>query len=289
MVGVDRTDTAVESDPPGAPDAAWSASLPGSFDGVAAAYARFRPGYPDGALGVALPAAPATVLDLAAGTGKLTEAARRRGLAVVAVEPLAGMRAELARLCPDATVLDGVAESIPLPDAAVDGTVVGQAFHWFDARPALDEMARVTRPGGSVALLWNRDDETDPLVAELQDALHGLGRPHGGATGGPAGRGSLGPDLSGPDDHRRRAPFVGHPLLSDPELTVVGWTWRGTVDDLLSLVHTYSYVIRASESARAGYDRTLRELVAAHRPGAAVIDLPVTCQVWRSTRRRNEG
>ncbi len=277
MVVVDAGDGIIGTD-----DVAWTASLPDSFDDVAAAYARYRPSYPAGALDVALPPAPATVLDLAAGTGKLTEAALRRGCAVVAVEPLAGMRAELARGCPDATVLDGVAESIPISDGSVDGTVVGQAFHWFDAGPALDEIARVTRSGGSVALLWNNDDEADPLVAELQAALHGLGRPRGGATG----RGSPGPDPRGSaDDDRRRPPFSDHPLLTNPELTLVRWTWRGSPEQLLGLVHTYSYVIRASESVRAAYDRTLRDRIARHRPGSAIVDIPVICQVWRSIRR----
>jgi SAM-dependent methyltransferase len=269
------------------PEDAGRGHLAGSFDAIAAAYARHRPDYPDAALDVALPAAPAAVLDVGAGTGKLTAAALRRGHDVIAVEPLGGMRAELARGCPSATVLAGVAESIPLPDAAVDAVVVGQAFHWFDGPAALDEIARVTRIGGSVALLWNNEDATDPLVVALYAELAPLGRPPRGATGlgdDPVDDAAVRIDGATPDDERR-PPFSGHPLLTEPELAAVRWTWRGTVDDLIGLTHTYSYVISAGDATRRRYDEAMRDPVVALRPGAKVIDVPVICRVWRLTRR----
>lgn len=116
------------------------------------------------------------VCDLAAGTGKLTVDLVARGAEVVAVEPVAGMRARLAadgRLA-GVEVHDGTAEAIPLPDASVDVVAVGQAFHWFDAPVALAECARVLRPGGLLALLWNVRDETVRwvrLLGELKDAV----------------------------------------------------------------------------------------------------------------------
>jgi len=113
-----------------------------SFDAGPGAYARFRPGYPPAAVRAALPGDARDVLDLGAGTGKLTESLLGRGLQVTAVEPLPGMLAELSRRFPQATAVPGSAEDIPLPDGAVDCVVVGQAFHWFDPDRALAEIAR---------------------------------------------------------------------------------------------------------------------------------------------------
>jgi len=144
-----------------------------SFGGQAAAYAQERPDYPDAAVEWALaPVAdrsPVKVLDLGAGTGKLTEVILRHRRDVVAVEPDAAMRAELRRTLPEATVLEGSAERIPLPDASVDAILVGQALHWFDLDRAIPEMARVLSSGGVVAGLWNMDDDRVPWVAGYKD------------------------------------------------------------------------------------------------------------------------
>ena len=95
------------------------------------------------------------VLDLAAGTGKLTRLLVPRFARVIAVEPLEGMRAVLERVVPEAESLDGTAEAIPLPDASVDAAFVAEAFHWFDAPAAARELARVIRPGGMLRLVFN--------------------------------------------------------------------------------------------------------------------------------------
>ena len=104
------------------------------------------------------------VLDLGAGTGKLTRLLLGTGAGVVAVEPDAAMR---ARLPAAADVLDGAAESVPLPDASIDAVTVAQAFHWFEPSAALAEIARVLRAGGGLGLVWNERDESVPWVAEL--------------------------------------------------------------------------------------------------------------------------
>ncbi|MEX2294045.1 MAG: methyltransferase domain-containing protein [Acidimicrobiales bacterium] len=141
------------------------------FEAGAAAYEIARPGYPDDAVGAVRDAGgvgPGTrVLDLAAGTGKLTRRLVELGAAVVAVEPVAAMRGQLALVLPDVDVVDGSAEEIPADDDSVDVVTVAQAFHWFDAPRALDEIARVLRPGGRLVLLWNERDETTPWVAEM--------------------------------------------------------------------------------------------------------------------------
>lgn len=145
------------TDPRVAPQAA-------RFGDVADRYERARPLYPQAAL-LELAArcglrSGTPVVDLGAGTGKLTRQVAALGADVVAVEPAAGMRRRLEAKVPDVPVLDGTAEDIPLPDASVEVVTAGQAFHWFDTRRALDEIARVLRPNGWLALLWNEQPES---------------------------------------------------------------------------------------------------------------------------------
>ena len=142
------------------------------FQSGAAAYEAARPGYPDEAMAVlrdAVGIGPGiAVLDLAAGTGKLTRRLVEMGATVHAVEPVSAMRAQLeSAVGAEAVVADGTAEEIPLADAAVDVVTVAQALHWFDAPVALAEIARVLRPGGRLAILWNERDEATPWVAEM--------------------------------------------------------------------------------------------------------------------------
>lgn len=139
----------------------------------AADYERARPSYPPGVvelLGRELDLRPGrTVLDLAAGTGKLTRLLVPSGAELVAVEPVAEMRAQLAAAVPGVRVLAGTAEAIPLPDGAVDAVTVAQAFHWFDGARALPELRRVLRPQGMLALVWNAwDEEEAPWLREVR-------------------------------------------------------------------------------------------------------------------------
>jgi ubiquinone/menaquinone biosynthesis C-methylase UbiE len=148
------------------------------FDQAAAAYERARPSYPQAAvawLAERLGLRPGRrVLDLAAGTGKLTRHLVQTGADVVAVEPVAGMRSELERVLPGIEVLDGLAEAIPLPDGAVDAVAVGQAFHWFHPEVALGELHRVLRRGGGLGLVWNTRDEADPLHRQATAIIESL-------------------------------------------------------------------------------------------------------------------
>lgn len=151
-----------------------------AFGGVAGDYERARPSYPPAAIEALrrhVGVGPGCrVLDLAAGTGKLTRLLVATGADVVAVEPVEGMRAELAQAVPDVDVLDGTAESIPLPDAAIDVVTVAQAFHWFRLDEAMAEIARVLVPGGRLAILFNERDEREPWVREWNDAIEWHGR-----------------------------------------------------------------------------------------------------------------
>ena len=126
-----------------------------SFDRSAEEYEATRPSYPDEALDVVPVPVEATVLDVGAGTGKLTRVLARRYARVIAVEPLDGMRAILERVVPEAEARPGRAEEIPLPDASVDAVFAAQAFHWFANDAALAEIARVLRPEGVFCLVWN--------------------------------------------------------------------------------------------------------------------------------------
>ena len=140
-----------------------------SFDSVADEYEQTRPTYPPALLDALPLDAEAAVLDLGAGTGKLTRVLAERYRDVTAVEPLANMRAMLERVVPGVTALPGSAERIPLDDGSVDGVFAAQAFHWFDQRVALPEITRVLRPGGVFAIVWNQgdDDLPDPRPAEF--------------------------------------------------------------------------------------------------------------------------
>jgi SAM-dependent methyltransferase len=148
-----------------------------SFDRAAEEYERARPDYPDVLLDLLPLARGATVLDLGAGTGKLTRVLARRYARVIAVEPLDGMRAILERVVPGAEALAGTAEDIPLEDAVVDGVFAGQAFHWFAHDRAVAEIARVLRPGGVLALVWNEAGDPSPLPGAYYDCLERLYEP----------------------------------------------------------------------------------------------------------------
>jgi len=127
----------------------------GSLDRWPEDYERGRPGWPSEVGAVAGLSSAATVLDLGAGTGKLTRLLASAFDRVVAVEPSDAMRRLLVKFCPRAEALAGSAEEIPLPSASVDAVFVAQAFHTFDNERALPEIARVLRPGGVVVLMWN--------------------------------------------------------------------------------------------------------------------------------------
>jgi ubiquinone/menaquinone biosynthesis C-methylase UbiE len=219
-----------------------------SFEAVAEQYERARPTYADDALrwlvdriGIG---PGRRVLDLAAGTGKLTRQLVALGASVVAVEPGDAMRALLERIVPEAEPLAGSAEAIPLDDTSVDAITVGQAYHWFRPEEALAEMHRVLRPGGAVALLWNQWDEDDPLQREIDELLEPLRPPAAAHREEPDGRRAL-----------EESPFFG-PI--DERL----FRHRRALnaDQLVEWVSSTSAVVTAPPAERARIEARVRSL-----------------------------
>jgi len=234
--------------------------------GFAAAdvYERGRPDYPAAAVARivdALGLGPGrTVLDLAAGTGKLTRLLVPSGADVVAVEPLPEMRAELERRVPGVAILAGTAEQIPLPDASVDAVTVGQAFHWFDEEGALRESHRVLKPGGGVALMWNARDER----SELQAALSGIIDPLEGDTPRRTKRDWKTMLAESGLFERCERRLFDHVQETDEQ---------GVVDRITSI----SFVALLPAAVRAEVERAVRELV---RDAEQPIRLPYMTEVY---------
>ncbi len=145
------------------------------FDCAAREYESTRPGYPIGAIDLIVEQCaigPETVLlDLAAGTGKLTRPLAATGATVIAGEPVEGMARRLSGGLPTVQLLRTLAESLPFAPSSFDAVTVGQAFHWFDETDALAELARVLAPGGGLALVWNVRDESVPWVRSFTEII----------------------------------------------------------------------------------------------------------------------
>jgi SAM-dependent methyltransferase len=213
-----------------------------SFGEQAAAYERGRPSYPPEAVDWLL--APdgdwtaRDVLDLGAGTGKLTTRLVERGLNVIAVDPIPEMLEVLRTALPGTRALLGTAEQIPLPDDSVDAVLVAQAWHWFDTERAVAEVARVLRPGGRLGLLWNIRDERLGWVKEFGEIV---GREQDRVTTA---------DLPTP--------------FTDVQTREVEWTSYLTRDALVDYVASRSYCITSPDDVRARTLDSVRELLATH-------------------------
>ena len=256
-----------------------------SFELGAQVYAQVRPEYPAEAVAWLLPsdAGPSThVLDLAAGTGKLTRSLLARGLQVTAVEPSPAMRGELERSLPQATALPGTAESIPLADASVDAVVVGQAWHWFSPEPAAAEIARVLRPGGRLGIVWNVRDAATDWVRTFTEIIHR------GDTLAPSYQP---PRLDLPDAGPRGPGGPGGPgaasaVFGPLEHATFRWHDRLTPADLRALAASRSYLLTLDEASRDALLDAVDQLTRTHPDlrGKDLIDLPYDAQCWRTDR-----
>jgi SAM-dependent methyltransferase len=155
-------------------------------------YERGRPGWPPRVVHIPRLPSTGTVLDLGAGTGKLTRLLVSGFSRVIAVEPAEAMRRVLVALCPEAEPLAGSAQEIPFADASVDAVFAAEAFHWFDDARALAEIARVLRPRGALVLMWNLPAGSwEPSIANVEQLLHERGPKPGEVSYDPL-------DLDGP-------------------------------------------------------------------------------------------
>jgi SAM-dependent methyltransferase len=228
------------------------------FSRSADAYERGRPEYPAVAIAhlISLLAPGSKVLDLAAGTGKLTRPLVAAGLDVVAVEPVAEMRAAL----PGA--LEGTAEAIPLGDDSVDAVTVGQAFHWFDGDAALAEIARVLRPEGLLALVWNKRVDEDPLNQAIEDLV----APYRGDTPGHRGPWRAAFERTTAFTPLEEATFE-HPLIQD-------------ADGLEARVASISFIAALDPAERAGVLERARAIA-----GDGEVTIPYRTEVLTCRRR----
>ena len=244
-----------------------------SFGAAAAAYAEHRPDYAEAAVRWALEPAPGRrVLDLGAGTGKLTATLVSLGADAVAVEPDPAMLAELRRGLPSVRAMSGGAEAIPLPDDSVDAVLAGNALHWFDLAVAGPELARVLAPGGVLAGLWNVLDDRVEWVA----ALASVG---GSAAIGP--RDTLGGWRAGTAFPELGA-VAGFHL---PEWTEFPHSQRRTADSLVATLATRAGLLVMPEQEREATLARIRAFLAS-RPETAEGEfaLPLLTAVLRVRR-----
>jgi SAM-dependent methyltransferase len=228
-----------------------------------AAYERGRPGYPPAAvdfLAARLRLGPGrTVVDLAAGTGKLTRPLLAAGADLVAVEPVAEMRAALPA---GARAVEGTAEAIPLATASADAVTVAQAFHWFDGDAALAEIHRVLRPGGALALVWNRRQMDDPLNQAIEELI----APHRGHT-------------SALRTGAWRAAFERTKLFGPLEERVFPNEQSLDADELVDRIASVSFIAALDEKERTKLLRAARAL-----PGAAGVTIRQDTEVQLADR-----
>jgi SAM-dependent methyltransferase len=224
-----------------------------SFGGYATTYDAVRPSWPATTISwlVGERAAGSRVLDLGAGTGKGTRTLVELGMRTTAVDPSEGMLEALRANAPEAAVLVGAAEAIPLADGSVDAVIALQAWHWFNSLAAGHECARVLAPGGTLGVAWHVRDERVPWVFELSAA---------------AGR----HEDSSADRRGMAAPDAG-PGFEPPERAVFDYELALTVDGVVELASSWSYLaLAADREERLAAVRVVAERVAT----AGVVRIP---------------
>lgn len=243
------------------------------FSTQAVTYAQGRPDYPrqlTGWLADALQiSAQSTVIDLGAGTGKFTRLLSSLAPTLIAVEPVAAMGAQLAKLLPDVRLVDGTAESIPLATASADALVCAQAFHWFSTRAALTEIHRVLKPEGRLGLVWNVRDESVDWVAAITEII----TPYEGDT---------------PRFHtgRWREAFTGE-FFSDPEMICFPYSHVGSPQEvIMDRFLSVSFIAALPAAQKARVTEQLRTLIDTHPAlkGRDTVAFPYQTQAYRCNR-----
>ncbi|CRM97736.1 putative methyltransferase YcgJ [Pseudomonas sp. 22 E 5] len=221
------------------------------FSTQAVTYAQGRPDYPRQLTGWLADTlhidALSSVIDLGAGTGKFTRLLSTLAPTLIAVEPVAAMGAQLTKLLPDVRLVNGTAESIPLPAASADAVVCAQAFHWFSTEAALAEIHRVLKPDGRLGLVWNVRDESVDWVAAITDII----TPYEGDT---------------PRFHtgRWREAFTGE-YFSEPEMTCFPYSHVGSPQEvIMDRFLSVSFIAALPEASKAVVAAQLQALIDTH-------------------------
>jgi SAM-dependent methyltransferase len=237
------------------------------FARAADVYERARPAYPSEVviwLADRLGLRPGrVVVDVAAGTGKLTRLLVPTGARVVAVEPVAEMLSVLREAVPEAEAFEGTAEELPLPDGAADAVTAASAFHWFDRQRALPELARVLRPAGKLAVIFNTRDRASELQRELTELLRPHGRP-----------------VAWMRDVDPGGILTESAEFERPEYAEFRHEQRFDADGLVERVASVSYVALLPERERAEFLAEVREL--GERQAESPFAFPYVTQVWVS-------
>lgn len=241
-------------------------------------YERGRPGYPPEAVDFLvreLGLAPGrTVLDVGAGTGKLTRLLPESGVRVLALEPVAGMREQLVAAAPGVTLVDGTAEAVALPNGAVDAVTSATAFHWFDTEPALREFHRVLAPGGRLALLWNARDESVDWVADIAALV--------------ADAVTAASDDATIEHARKLVGVDWRPTLEATGLfeqvahEAVAHVQETDIETQVARFCSISFVSAMPNEARAAFADRLRELLHTHPAtrGSELVRFPYVCELY---------
>ncbi|ASV38458.1 SAM-dependent methyltransferase [Pseudomonas sp. NS1(2017)] len=221
------------------------------FSTQAVTYAQGRPDYPRQLTGWLADTlhidAQSSVIDLGAGTGKFTRLLSTLAPTLIAVEPVAAMGAQLTKLLPDVRLVNGTAQSIPLPAASADAVVCAQAFHWFSTEAALAEIHRVLKPDGRLGLVWNVRDESVDWVAAITDII----TPYEGDT---------------PRFHtgRWREAFTGE-YFSEPEMTCFPYSHVGSPQEvIMDRFLSVSFIAALPEASKAVVTAQLQALIDTH-------------------------
>lgn len=236
-----------------------------SFGEVAGVYEASRPSYPAAAVSWLVKPEEVRVVDVGAGTGKLSRALHAAGHEVTAVDPSEEMLAVLRQQVPGVQTLVGTGEHLPIHDGSADAVTFAQAWHWVDPAAASIEVARVLRPGGTLGLVWNLRDERVDWVRELGVAMRA-----------DKGQYTIGMD----DDPKVAAPFGAS------ERAEFGWTQQLDVDAVLRLVRSRSYFAVLDAAGQAEVLDTVRRLLDTHPQlaGRRTIDLPYVTVAYRYRR-----